>query len=156
MRTITIPLESSLPPKRVLATAVDFTDRRSEIFPAVEPAHYELHSLNGDRADASEGTGTGIGVSWERCDYDWSEPGQVTATVTDSNVYTPGSAWIITATPTAGGSHVEMSWVRGFKKSPRGLLFGSAFRLLGRRLFGKYARQILENVEDSVTAVNRD
>lgn len=155
MATITIPVESTLPPERVLAAAIDFTGRRSQVFPAVEPAHFELHRVDGESADVTEGTGTGIGISWERCRYDWSAPGQVTATVTDSNVYAigaPGSVWIITATPTPGGSHVEMTWVRHFRHNQRGLLFGLAFRLVGRRLFGKYAQQIVDNLETLETA----
>ena len=72
-------------------------------------------------ADVTEGTRAGPIVNWERCQYDWSTPGRVIATVTDSNVYaTPASKWEITATPNeAGGSHVEMIWTREFKRGPR-------------------------------------
>jgi hypothetical protein len=52
-------------------------------------------------------------VNWERCRYDWSQPGSVkatvTVTVTDSNVYAfPGSTWEIKATSNNGGSQVEI------------------------------------------------
>ena len=147
MPTITITLESSLRPEAVLAAAVDFSERRSQVFPAVEREHFVLHSENREGADVTEGTGTGIGISWERCRYDWSQPGRVTATVTGSNVYAVPSAWEITATPTPSGSRVEMSWVRRFRHSPRGLLFGTAFRVMGRPLFRRYAKQILGNLE---------
>ena len=147
MPTITVTLETSLPPARVLAAAVDFSERRSEIFPAVESEHFTLHSTSGESADVTEGTGTGIGISWERCRYDWSESGRVTATVTDSNVYALPSAWELSATPTPTGSRVEMVWVRRFKHRPRGLLFGTAFRLVGRPLFRRYAKQIANNLE---------
>jgi hypothetical protein len=54
---------------------------------AVRTEHLTIHEISGTTADVTEGTPAGIGISWERCRYDWSEPGQVTATATDSNVY---------------------------------------------------------------------
>ena len=120
----------------MLQSAYDFSARRSDVFPAVEPEHFEVHSASGQTADVTEGTGTGIGTNWERCRYDWSKPGCVTATVTDSNVYAPGSSWEITAVPTPEGTRVEMSWVRRFKRTRRGLLFGTVFRVIGRRSSG--------------------
>ena len=89
MRTITFSYDCSLPPRHVLEAARDFTDRRSHVFPAVEAEHFEVHSSADEHADVTEGTGTGIGISWERCRYDWSNPESVTAVVTDSNVYVP-------------------------------------------------------------------
>ena len=71
----------------------------------------------------------------------------MTAPVTDSNVYAfPASSWEITATPTDNGSHVEMIWVREFKPGPRGRLFGTLFRLVGKRLFTGYAQDVLTNL----------
>ncbi len=115
MRTITFSFDSSLSPRRVLEAAHDFTDRRSDVFPAVEAEHFEVHSIADEHADVTEGTGTGIGTNWERCRYDWSIPGSVTAAVTDSNVYAPGSRWTITAVAAPHGSRVEMTWARQFQ-----------------------------------------
>ena len=147
MPTITVTVATPLPAQTVLESAHDFSARRSSVFPAVEPAHFQVHAVDSQAADATEGTGTGIGTSWERCDYDWSTPGSVTAVVTDSNVYVPGSSWHLTAVPTPDGSRVEMSWVRRFQHTPRGILFGTAFRLIGRPMFRRYARQIVANLE---------
>jgi hypothetical protein len=130
-----------------LEIAHDFTDGRGDVFPAVELAHFELHSIGDNHADVTEGTGTGIGISWERCRYDWSTPGSVTAAVTDSNVYALGSSWTITAVAAPNGSLVEMTWAREFKRTVRGRLFGTAFRLAGRPIFRKYASQIIDNLE---------
>ena len=82
MRTITFSFDSSLPPRGVLEAAHDFSDRRSNVFPAVEAEHFEVHSVADEHADVTEGTGTSIGINWERCRYDWSNPGSVTAAVT--------------------------------------------------------------------------
>jgi hypothetical protein len=147
MRTITFSFDSPLPPHRVLEAAHDYTDRRSHVFPAVEAEHFAVHSIADEHADVTEGTGTGIGISWERCRYDWSNPESVTAVVTDSNVYVPGSSWTITAIAAPQGSRVEMTWARQFKHTRRGRLFGTAFRLAGRPIFGNYARQIIDNLE---------
>jgi hypothetical protein len=147
MRTITFSYDCSLPPRRVLEAAHDFTDRRSHVFPAVEAEHFEVHNIADEHADVTEGTGTGIGISWERCLYDWSKPGSVTAVVTDSNVDVPGSSWTITAIPAPRGSRVEMTWARRFKQTRRGRLFGTAFRLAGRPIFRNYAQKIIDNIE---------
>jgi hypothetical protein len=147
MRTITFSFDSSLPPRSVLEAAHDFTDRRGNVFPAVESEHFEVHRLADEHADVTEGTATGIGINWERCCYDWSNPGSVTAAVTDSNVYAPGSSWTIRAIAAPQGSQVEMTWARHFKHTRRGRLFGTAFRLAGRPILGTYARKIIDNLE---------
>ena len=72
----------------------------------------------------------------------------MTATVTESNVYAvPGSSWEIRATRSDGGSRVEMLWIREFRPNARGRIFGTAFRLLGNRIFSKYGRDIVRNLE---------
>ena len=147
MRTLSFSFDTSLPPRRVLEAAHDFTDRRSDVFPAVEAEHFEVHGISDQHADVTEGTGTGIGTNWERCRYDWSNPGSVTAAVTDSNVYAPGSSWTITAIAAPHGSQVEMTWARSFIHTSRGRIFGTAFRLAGRPIFRKYAGQIIDNLE---------
>ena len=63
MRTISFSHDCSLPPRRVLEAAHDFTDRRSNVFPAVEAEHFEVHSTADEHADVTEGTATGIGIS---------------------------------------------------------------------------------------------
>jgi hypothetical protein len=135
MRTLTFAFDTSLPAGRVIEAARDFTDRRGDVFPAVEAEHFEAHYIGDDHADVTEGTGTGIGTNWERCRYDWSNPGSVTAAVTDSNVYAPGSSWTITAIAAPQGSRVEMTWARQFKHTIRGRFFGAAFRIAGRPIF---------------------
>ena len=148
MTTIRIIMQSAVPPDQVLRTAYDFGPRRVDIWPAVRAEHFVVHGRGAATADVTEGTPTGIGTSWERCRYDWSKPGIVVATVTDSNVYAvPGSAWQITASARGTGSQVEMTWTRRFRRTPRGLLFGTLFRLVGRPLFRRYVRDVIANLE---------
>ena len=146
--TIVASGDIAVDPERVLALAYAFSDRRGEIFPAVSSRHMTVHSSGPLTADVTEGTRVGPFVMWERCTYDWSEPGRVIATVIDSNVYAwPGSAWEITARPSAGGSHVTMTWTRIFRKRPRGRVMGFAYRHYGKRIFTKYAAEIMRNME---------
>jgi hypothetical protein len=149
MTVIKVEADSILPPKGVLQAAFDFSNRRESVFPAVSVKRTTVHDLGQTSADVTEGTRAGPIVNWERCRYDWSVPGRVIATVTDSNVYaTPESKWEITATPTDdGGSHVEMTWTREFKHGPRGRFFGTLFRLVGDRIFRGYALTTIKNME---------
>jgi hypothetical protein len=147
MTTIRTSNESPVPAARVLAAARDFSARRADVFPAVSVERLEVHELREEWADVTEGTPAGIGINWERCRYDWSQAGIVTATVLDSNVYgIPGSSWEIRATPCPAGSRVEMTWVRVFRSGIRGAIFGTLFRLVGRPIFNRYARQTLQNL----------
>jgi len=149
MPTVRVLADTSVAAARVLEAARDFSDRRAGGFPAVSTKRLEVHDLIKTSADVTEGTRAGPIVNWERCDYDWSEPGTVTATVTDSNIYAfPGSSWVIKATPSDGGSRVEMLWIREFQHSPRGRIFGTLFGRIGQRVFDKYGREILKNLED--------
>ena len=149
MTTIRVVADTTLPPDRVLYAARDFSERRAAIFPAVSVAKLEVHAQADSSADVTEGTRAGIGDNWERCDYDWSQAGSVIATVKESNVYdVPGSSWEIKATPADPGSRVEMIWIREFQRNARRrTIFGTAFRLLGTRIFNKYGRDILTNLE---------
>ena len=147
-RTIHVTIESCLSADRVLAAGVDFSERREEAFPAVSMKHMEVHELGATSADVTEGTFAGIGVNWERCRYDWSQPNSVMAKVIDSNVYAPrNSSWELRATPSDGGSTVEMIWIREFATNARGRIFGTLFRLLGKPIFSHGAKEILKNLE---------
>jgi hypothetical protein len=149
MTTIRAVVETPVPPERVLKAAYDFTDRRERIWPAVSTKRLQVHGTQEAEADVTEGTRAGPIVNWERCRYDWSQPGLVTATVTESNVYAvPGSSWEIrTTAKEGGGCQVEMVWTREFRSGTRGRLFGFLFGKIGERLFSKYARDVLKNLE---------
>jgi hypothetical protein len=148
MTTIHVTTHTRLSPERVLAAGYDFSARRAEIFPAVSTRHMEVHELSQTSADVTEGTPAGVGINWERCHYDWSQPGSVKAIVTDSNVYQPpNSSWELRATQTESGSKVEMIWMRDFAHSARGRIFGTLFRLVGKPIFTHDAKRTIRNLE---------
>jgi hypothetical protein len=148
-RTIDIAIETDLPPQVVLDAAHDFSmPRRSLIFNAVQPKYFIVHALRDGTADVTEGTRAGLIVNWERCDYDWSQPGKVTAIVKDSNIYAiPGSTWELNATRVDGRTGVHLIWTRAFNRRPKGLFFSFAYRTFGEKLFGTYAREIIKGLE---------
>jgi hypothetical protein len=149
--TVRIVSHCSLPPERVLEAGHDFSSRRGKVFAAVQPKYFILHELGETTADVTEGTRAGPIVNWERCRYDWSQPGLVRAKVIDSNIYdVPLSAWELRATAEDGGSRVEMIWVRAFNRRPKGRFFGFAFRHFGQKLFTPYVREIIDNLERGV------
>ena len=41
-----------------------------------------------------------------------------------------------------------MIWIREFRRNARGRIFGTAFRLLGNRIFHKYGRDIVRNLKE--------
>jgi hypothetical protein len=146
--TIAPVVHTSLSPERVLFAARDFSDRRSKVFSAVQKKYFVVHELGPTFADVTEGTRAGPIVNWERSRYDWSKPGSVIATVIDTNIYAiPGSSWELRATPEGGGSRVEMIWIRGFNRRPKGRFFGWIFPRFGEKLLAKYAREIIDNLE---------
>jgi hypothetical protein len=46
-----------------------------------------------------------------------------------------------------------MVWQRTFRHEPRGLIFGTLFRIVGRLIFGRYATQVIANLEELDAAV---
>jgi len=147
--TIHVVVETNVLADRVLEVAYDFSARRAEVWPAVSVKHLKVHRLGDTSAEVTEGTRAGI-VVWERCHYDWSQPGSVKASVLDSNVYEPGSTWEIRATPRNGGSRVEMIWVRDFRGSLGARLLGTVYRRAGQRMFEKDARRVINTLEKGV------
>ena len=146
MITVRVHAETTLSAGRVLEAAHDFSPVRTTVWPAVADEYFEVHAVNELSADVTEGSKSGPLLGWERCDYDWSRPGVVIATVTDSNLYRAGSTWEITATDSAGRTSVDMTWRRRFKPG-LGWVVAIVYRTLGRTLLGSDARKMLRNLE---------
>src|SRR5437879_6254479 len=102
MAKISFSLDSDLPPETVLAAAADFSDRRPRLWPSIDPNVYRVHSRTATSADVTEGSAV-MGGIWAREAYDLTAPDAVRATVQESNVFRPGSTWVLRATPTPGG-----------------------------------------------------
>jgi hypothetical protein len=132
----------------VLALAgTDFSAHRAKIWPNVTAKRLEVHERGDDYVEVTEGA-TGIArFAWERSRYDWSEPGTVKQTVIDSNVLEPGSTWGLRITPRdGGGSNVEMTLERRFRRGPAGRFASMLNHLAGRPGWGFYLRKTLKAV----------
>ena len=144
---VTVSAESSASPEQVLAAGRDFSPRRAQIWPNVEAKRLEVHERGDSWAEVTEGTMV-LGVFWERCRYEWSEPTQVTATVIESNVFKPGSSWQLQASPRNGsGSVVATTVVRDYRNGFKGTFARAVNHLGGQRLFGWFLRSALAAIE---------
>lgn len=142
MIEIRFSVDCDIPRERVLAAATDFSPRRPEIWSAIDPKAYQVHSVGATSADVTEGSAI-LGGIWARERYDWSTPGVVRAEVQDSNVFRPGSSWELRVSPGRdGGTTVE--WLsRRYPRGPKGHLLGVMMRLGARRALEKGLRQTL-------------
>jgi hypothetical protein len=130
---VTVRAETSASPEQVLAAAYDFSERRAQIWRDVEVKHLTVH----ERGDA-----------WAEVTEDCSEPGTVTASVLDSNVFRPGSTLELRAVPREGrGSEVEMIITHNFRNGVKGTTARSINHLAGRRVSGWYLRTTLAEIE---------
>lgn len=116
MPRVRVSLTSRLPADVVFAAATDFTERRAKLWRDVHTQHLTVHALEGNRADVTEGNRWPLlGVVWERLDYDWSSGHTLAGTVTDSNLFHPGSTWNLRVTADGDGCRVEVDATRRLK-----------------------------------------
>ena len=139
---------SEASPERILAAARDFSAHRAELWRDVHLEHLTVHDRGETWADVTEGNPWPIGLVWERLHYDWSEPGVLSGTVIDSNIFRAGSTWELRATGTeGGGSRVDLIAVRHLKG--KGWLLWPFFPLgLAKSDVAAYLRSFLDQVAE--------
>lgn len=148
MPTVHVSDRTTVGPEQVLSAARDFSERRADLWPDVHVDHLQVHELGENFAVVTEGNPWPIGYVWERLHYDWSGPGVVKGTVVDSNIFKPGSTWEIRATPTSGGSRVEVIGVRHLR-GLKGILLAPAFPLgLAKQSVAAHLRHFLAELEN--------
>jgi hypothetical protein len=132
MAEIYVAVESDLSPAVVLGAAVDFSERRLQVWPGIDPAVYKVERQGEGCALVVEGTDV-LGGVWARELYEWPiDAGVVRATIQESNTFVPGGTWELRATPTAEGSHVEIEWHRQ-GRGLKGRVVTLGMRLRGRK-----------------------
>jgi hypothetical protein len=113
MPKVELDLETSASPEAVRAALLDFSDRRPEIWPSLEPSLFEVYTIGDTFADVKEGSKMPGGNIWAKEHYDWSTSNQITWTVQESNFCAPGSFVSARVAPTdQGGSRVHVVWNR--------------------------------------------
>ena len=143
MTTIRFTLDTSVPPAHVLAAAVDFSERRPDLWPNISRRFYAVHDVGETWAEGTEGSDM-MGGIWARERYDWSTPGRVKATVQESNVFQPGGTWEIRVRPVErGGSRIELIRDRN-GRGPKGKLMEAMLAVVGRKVLASGLQRTLE------------
>jgi len=113
MPRIELDVETALSPDRVRSALLDFSERRPDVWPGLEPSAYEVYEVGETSADVKEGTKLPGKVIWARERYDWSSPDTVRWTVEESNFLTPGDFVEVSLHPgDGGGTRVHVVWQR--------------------------------------------
>jgi hypothetical protein len=96
-------------PEQFIAALTDFGKGREKIWGNSGDAYLKVLGQGSTEADVTEGSG---GV-WETLHYDWSDPGRVVLTTTDSNTWGGRSGWTYAFTPQPDGmTEVDVEVVR--------------------------------------------
>jgi hypothetical protein len=113
MPKVELDVETSASPSTVRSALLDFSDRRPEIWPSIEPSLYEVYEVGDTYADIKEGNKVPGGVVWAKEHYDWSNPDVISWTVRESNFCAPGSYVSAAIAPRGdGGSRIHIVWNR--------------------------------------------
>jgi hypothetical protein len=113
MPKVELDVETGASPEAVRAALLDFSDRRPEIWPGIEPSLYEVYTIGDTFADVQEGSKMPGARIWAKEHYDWSASDQITWTVQESNFCAPGSYVSALITPRGdGGSRIHVTWNR--------------------------------------------
>ena len=113
MAKVEFDIETSVSASEVRSALLDFTDRRPQIWPSIEPSLYEVYEVGDTYADIKEGNKVPGGVVWAKEHYDWADPVVVTWTVRESNFCAPGSYVSAAITPRVeSGSRIHVVWNR--------------------------------------------
>ena len=129
MTTLTFYQTTTATPEQFVAGLTDFGPGRKKLFVNSADGYLKVHSQSEGHADVTEGS-AGI---WERLTYDWSDPGRVVLTTTDSNVWggASGHTYTLSRLPD-GGTSIEVVVVREAKNF-KGRLLEIAVRIVGKR-----------------------
>jgi len=147
MSDVHISAKGTFPPEVFVAALTDFGPHRGTIWGNSSDGHLVVHDKGDTWADVTEGTD--VGGIWQRYRYDWSEPGVVRLTVTDSNAFGPGSFWEYRLTPVGGGeerTQIQLTICRN-PTTRKGKLFDLVLGVVGKTYFGRDLRRTIRRLE---------
>ena len=151
MPRIHFQLQTEISPDGVLAALTDFTERRAQVWPNIDAAHFKLHGVGAGWADVTEGNGLAGGI-WERSRYEWgTTPGTLRTTTTESNTWKPGSGWNYQLTPTPnGGTRIDVSVLR-LGRGVKGRILGITLAVVGARILRSDMQKVLSRIGRATT-----
>jgi hypothetical protein len=133
---IQFEVESPLEPEAVLKSLTDFSERRPQLWPAIDPKIYRVHEVSDSSALVTEGTDV-MGGIWATELYEWDGSGTVRATIQESNFWHSGGTWELTAASRrGGGSFLRVTRDRRAKNA-KSRLFEVMMRVVGARVLAK-------------------
>jgi len=127
---------SPLPPEAVLEALTNFSDRRPQLWPSIDPDVYRVHEVSSGSALVTEGTDV-MGGIWATERYEWNGSPTVRATIQESNFWHPGGTWELTATPRDDGGSILTVTRDRRAKNAKARLFEVMMRLVGARILAK-------------------
>lgn len=133
---IQFEVESPLEPEAVLKSLTDFSERRPELWPAIDPKIYRVHEVSASSALVTEGTDV-LGGIWATELYEWDGSGPVRATIQESNFWHPGGTWELTAAPRNGGGSILRVTRDRRAKNAKSRLLEMMLRVVGARVLAK-------------------
>lgn len=133
---ITFEVESPLEPQQVLEALTDFSERRPELWPAIDPEVYRVHEVADSSALVTEGSAV-MGGIWAKELYEWNGTRRVRATIQESNFWHPGGVWELSAAHRDGGGSILKVTRDRHPKNAKARLFELMMRLVGARVLAK-------------------
>jgi hypothetical protein len=135
--------QTTATPDQVVELMTDFSPNRPHRWPASSEAAFEVYHLGETEADIREGQD--FPKLWAKWHYDWSTPGTVTLTITESTALQPGGYMTMTATPAPGGSSVHGVWEQT-SKNFTGLVAVTYMRIVGPRFLRSYYKKVYDGL----------
>jgi hypothetical protein len=133
---IQFEVQSRLEPEAVLDALTDFSERRPELWPAIDPEVYRVHELSASTALVTEGTDV-MGGIWATELYEWDGSGSVRATIQESNFWHPGGTWELSAATHEGGGSILRVTRDRRAKNFKARLLEAMMRVIGPRILAK-------------------
>jgi hypothetical protein len=143
--------KTTLTPEQYIAGLIDFGPGRSKLFGNSADEYLKVHHRGQSEADVTEGS-NGI---WERLHYDWSDPGRVILTTTDSNVWGGASSHTYTFTRQPNGVTDIDDVVIREGKNLKGRALGFILRTVGRGVLEKAFANSVKAIEARNAVANR-
>jgi hypothetical protein len=136
-------------PDQVIELMTDFSPNRPRRWPASSTEAFQVYRLGETDADIREGQD--FPKLWATWHYDWSTPGSVTLTVTESDAMAPGGYMSLTATPQAqDGSAVHCVWEQT-SKNLRGHIAVVTMRFIGPRFLSSYYKKVYDGLPNPLS-----